>query len=145
MIAYLFIGFAKLSNDKLPFEEEVEIKRKMARWMDLSYKNVEQYELVMKESLEWFNETPVDSRKDTLIEVAKLITLDEFIDREALSRILSELRDISVSDGKFEKGEKILHDKIAEVFGFQITTTDQPDEIKHVGFKYKQKDKKTKK
>ena len=141
LLAYLYIAFAKTSNNKLPIEEEITIKKKIAKWMDLSYKNVGEFEMVMRQSLEWFNETPEEDRTAIMLHVANEITKNELMDQDALEQVLSEIRDISISDGYFEKGEKLLHDKIAEVFGFNIITTDEPNSIKAVGFKYNQKPK----
>ena len=140
-LAFLYIAFAKISNNKLPISEEISIKKKIAKWMDLSYKNVGEYEMVMKQSLKWFNETPTKNKKESLLTVAHTISKDPLIDKEALEQILSEIRDISIADGKFEKGEKELHDQIASEFGFSISTIDEPDLHPPIGFKYNAKSK----
>ena len=43
-----FINHAK--NNEIPLDQEMAIKRKVAQWMDLSFRNVDQYEMVMKEN-----------------------------------------------------------------------------------------------
>jgi translation initiation factor IF-2 len=123
LLAYLYIGFAKLSNNEIPLEEEMAIKRKIAQWMDLSYRNVDQYEMVMRQSLEWFNQQTGDAEQ-ALMEVASEITKIENVDDIILKKVLSEIRDIAVSNGKFDQGEKLLHDKLGAQMGISITTID---------------------
>ncbi|MBD79419.1 MAG: hypothetical protein CL840_10900 [Crocinitomicaceae bacterium] len=125
LIAFLYIGFAKLSNNEIPIEEEMAIKRKIAEWLDLSYKNVDQYEMVMRETLEWFNSVDEKIKEDQLMAVAGQIAGNENMDIVNIKRVLSEIRDIAVSNGKFDRGEKKLHDKIAAVMGVSIVTVDE--------------------
>lgn len=123
LLAFLYIGFGKLSNNDIPLEQEMAIKRKIAQWMDLSFRNVDQYEMVMRQTLEWFNSVK-DKPKDALMSVAATIAKLDNIDDIMLKKILSEVRDVAVSNGKFDQGEKVLHDEIAATMGINIVTID---------------------
>lgn len=128
-IAFLYIGFAQLSNNEIPLAQEMEIKRKIAEWLDLSYKNVDQYEMVMRESLQWFNTIEDKEKQNQLLDIAKEIASNENMDLVMVKKVLSEIRDIAISNGRFDQGEKNLHDKIASKMGVDIITTDPECEI----------------
>ena len=63
LLTFLYIAFAKVSNNDITLAQEMAIKRKIAEWLDLSYRNVDQYEMVMRESLQWFNSYEDDEQK----------------------------------------------------------------------------------
>jgi len=128
-LAFLYIGFGQLSNNDIPLEQEMAIKRKIAEWIDLSYKNVDQYEMVMRESLSWFNTIDNEKKEEKLMKVADEITSNDHMDPVMIKKVLSEIRDIAVSNGKFDQGEKKLHDKIAARMGVNIVTADVDCEI----------------
>lgn len=123
-LAFLYIGFAQLSNNEIPIEQELAIKRKIAEWLDLSYKNVDQYEMLMRESLSWINSIDEKKKEEVLMSVAAKIIMNENMDSVMVKKVLSEIRDIAVSNGKFDQREKILHDKIAARMGENIITAD---------------------
>ena len=124
LLTYLYIGFTKLSNNDVSLDHEMAIKRKIAQWMDLSFRNVDQYEMVMRESLQWFNSYEDDEQKTHLLIIANQIANTDNIDEIVIRKILSEIRDISVSNGIFEQSEKLLHDEIAKTMGINIRTVD---------------------
>lgn len=124
LLTFLYIGYAKISNNDIPLEQEMSIKRKIAQWLDLSFRNVDQYEMVMKESLTWFNSVPEKEQKAHLLMVANQISKVDEVDDIVIKKILSEIRDIAVSNGLFQQSEKILHDELAKMMGVNIRTID---------------------
>ena len=129
LLTYLYIGFTKLSNNDVSLDHEMAIKRKIAQWMDLSFRNVDQYEMVMRETLEWFNSVQEERQEQEdqekfFFEIANVLTKNENVDQFMLTRILSEIRDIAVANGKFQQEEKVLHDKLAASMGINISTID---------------------
>ncbi|MDE0770767.1 MAG: hypothetical protein OSB25_01015 [Salibacteraceae bacterium] len=124
LLTFLYIGFAKLSNNEIPLAQEMSIKRKIAEWLDLSYRNVDQYEMIMRESLQWFNTIEENKQKEHLLIIANQIATTDTIDEIVVKKILSEIRDISVSTGIFEQSEKVLHDELAKTMGINIVTID---------------------
>lgn len=124
LLTFLYIGFAKLSNNDILLAQEMSIKRKIAEWLDLSYRNVDQYEMIMRESLQWFNSIEENKQKEHLLLIANQIATTETIDEIVIKKVLSEIRDISVSTGKFEQSEKVLHDELAKTMGINIKTID---------------------
>jgi tellurite resistance protein len=123
LLTFLYISFAKESNGKLAPEEEAEIKTIIARWMNVDYRNINDFERVIKESLTWFNEVPQKDRMTELLKVVKLLTNTDGVDLEMKKKILSEIRDISVADGRYDKYEKAFHDEIAHAFGIGIDSS----------------------
>ncbi len=124
LLTFLYIGFAKLSNNDILLAQEMSIKRKIAEWLDLSYRNVDQYEMIMRESLQWFNSIEEDQQKEHLLLIANQIATTDTIDEIVIKKVLSEIRDISVSTGKFVQSEKMLHDELAKTMGINIRTID---------------------
>lgn len=124
LLTFLYIGFAKLSNNEITLAQEMSIKRKIAEWLDLSYRNVEQYEMIMRESLQWFNSYPEDEQKTYLLIIANQIANTDTIDEIVIKKVLSEIRDIAVSNGVFQQEEKMLHDELAKIMGVNIKTID---------------------
>ncbi|MGB0403881.1 MAG: hypothetical protein ACPGEG_07265 [Salibacteraceae bacterium] len=124
LLTFLYIGYAKISNSDIPLEQEMSIKRKIAQWLDLSFRNVDQYEMIMKESLAWFNSVPEKQQKAHLLMVANKISKVDDVDDIVIKKVLSEIRDIAVSNGLFQQSEKILHDELAKVMGVNIKTVD---------------------
>ena len=106
LVTFLYIGFAKLSNNEITLAQEMSIKRKIAEWLDLSYRNVDQYEMIMRESLQWFNSYPEDEQKTHLLIIANQIANTDAIDEIVIKKVLSEIRDIAVSNGVFQQEEK---------------------------------------
>jgi len=124
LVTFLYIGFAKLSNNEITLAQEMSIKRKIAEWLDLSYRNVDQYEMIMRESLQWFNSYPEDEQKTHLLIIANQIANTDAIDEIVIKKVLSEIRDIAVSNGVFQQEEKMLHDELAKIMGVNIKTID---------------------
>ncbi|MDA7730188.1 hypothetical protein N8833_00300 [Salibacteraceae bacterium] len=124
LLTFLYIGFAKLSNNEITLAQEMSIKRKIAEWLDLSYRNVDQYEMIMRESLQWFNSYPEDVQKTHLLIIANQIANTDTIDEIVIKKVLSEIRDIAVSNGVFQQEEKMLHDELAKIMGVNIKTID---------------------
>lgn len=124
LLTFLYIGFAKLSNNEITLAQEMSIKRKIAEWLDLSYRNVEQYEMIMRESLQWFNSYPEDEQKTHLLIIANQIANTDTIGEIVIKKVLSEIRDIAVSNGVFQQEEKMLHDELAKIMGVNIKTID---------------------
>jgi len=124
LLTFLYIGFAKLSNNEITLAQEMSIKRKIAEWLDLSYRNVDQYEMIMRESLQWFNSYPEDEQKTHLLIIANQIANTDTIDEIVIKKVLSEIRDIAVSNGVFQQEEKMLHDELAKIMGVNIKTID---------------------
>ena len=124
LLTFLYIGFAKLSNNEITLAQEMSIKRKIAEWLDLSYRNVDQCEMIMRESLQWFNSYPEDEQKTHLLIIANQIANTDTIDEIVIKKVLSEIRDIAVSNGVFQQEEKMLHDELAKIMGVNIKTID---------------------
>jgi len=124
LVTFLYIGFAKLSNNEITLAQEMSIKRKIAEWLDLSYRNVDQYEMIMRESLQWFNSYPEDEQKTHFLIIANQIANTDAIDEIVIKKVLSEIRDIAVSNGVFQQEEKMLHDELAKIMGVNIKTID---------------------
>ena len=113
LLTFLYIGYAKLSNNDIKLPQEMSIKRKIAEWIDLSYRNVDKYEMVMRESLQWFNSIAKNEQKEQILLIANQIANTDTIDEIVIRKVLSEIRDIAVSTGVFAQGEKVLHDELA--------------------------------
>lgn len=124
LLTFLYIGYAKLSTGDIPLKQEMSIKRKIAEWLDLSYRNVDQYEIVMKESLHCFNSIDEKDQKEQLVLIANQIANTENVDEIVVRKVLSEIRDIALSTGIFEQGEKVLHDELAAAMGISMKTID---------------------
>jgi len=123
LLAFIYIAFAKESNGRLADAEEREIKTIIARWMKVNYRNINDYESVMAQSLEWFNSIDDKKRKNELVKVMTKLANTDGVDLEMKKQILSEIRDISISDGKYDKCERDFHDQLALTFGFDIDSS----------------------
>ncbi len=124
LLTFLYIGFAKVSNNEIPLIQEFSIKRKIAEWLDLSFRNVDQYEIIMRESLEWFNGIDEKEQRAHVLLIAQQIAGTDTVDEIVVRKVLSEIRDIAVSTGLFDQSEKLLHDEIAAAMGISIKTID---------------------
>ena len=134
LLAFIYIAFANESNGTLAEAEEREIKTIIARWMNVNYRNINEYESVMSYSLNWFNSIDEKKRKNELIKVMTKLANTDGVDLEMKKQILSEIRDISVSDGKYDKYERNFHDRLALTFGFDIDSS-YNDTKPRIGFK----------
>lgn len=135
MITFIYMGFAHLPDGKISKEESKEIEQKVARWMKVSYKNINTYNDVVSQTSEWYNSMPDEEKISTLLNMAATLHKQEFMTEEHCKDLMSDIRDIAVADGRFGEKEKHLHDMVAKEFGINVLTAQEPKKRKSIGFK----------
>lgn len=135
MITFIYMGFAHLPDGEITKEESDEIEQKVARWMKVSYKNINAYNDVVSQTSEWYNSMPDEEKVSTLLNMAATLRKQEFMTEEHCKDLMSDLRDIAVADGRFGEKEKQLHDMVAKEFGINVLTAQEPKKRKSIGFK----------
>ena len=132
LFCFVYIGFAHLSNT---MTEEIveEIERKIASWMNVNPSNIVEFNRVLHETYDWYNNLKSEEKLANVLKVAKSINLIEGFTIENKKTFLSDIRDIAVADGRFSQDEKNMHDMIAKELGINIMTTDK-DIQKKIGF-----------
>lgn len=135
MITFIYMGFAHLPDAKISKEESDEIEQKVARWMNVSYKNINNYNDVISQTSSWYNDLSDEERVGTLLKMAATLHKQEFMTDENRKDLMSDIRDIAVADGRFGEKEKQLHDMVAKEFGINVLTAEEPNKRKSIGFK----------
>jgi len=133
LFCFVYIGFAHLSNDTMTEEIVEEIERKIASWMNVNPSNIVEFNRVLHETYDWYNNLKSEEKLANVLKVAKSINLIEGFTIENKKTFLSDIRDIAVADGRFSQDEKNMHDMIAKELGINIMTTDK-DIQKKIGF-----------
>lgn len=135
MITFIYMGFAHLPDGKISKQESDEIEQKVARWMKVSYKNINTYNDVVSQTTEWYNSMPDEEKITTLLKLAATLHKQEFMTVEYCKDLMSDIRDIAVADGRFAEKEKQLHDMVAKELGINVLTAQAPAKKKSIGFK----------
>ncbi len=133
LFCFVYIGFAHLSNDTMTEEIIEEIERKIASWMNVNPSNIVEFNRVLQETYNWYNNLKSEEKLSNVLNIAKSINKIEGFTIENKKTFLSDIRDIAVADGRFSQDEKNMHDMIAKELGINIMTTDK-DIQKKIGF-----------
>lgn len=133
LFCFVYIGFAQLSSENLSEQVIEEIERKVARWMEVNPSNIVEFNKILHETSDWYNNLEPEHKLKTVLEVAKSIKDIEGFTLENRKSFLSDIRDIAVSDGRFSSEEKHMHDIIGKELGINIMTTDK-DIKKKLGY-----------
>lgn len=133
LFCFVYLGFAHLSNDNITEAVIEEIERKVATWMDVNPSNIVEFNRILHEASNWYNNLQDQERMATVLQVAKSINELEGLTIENKKTFLSDIRDIAVADGRFSETEKHMHDIIARELGINVMTTDK-DIKKKIGF-----------
>lgn len=133
LFCFVYIGFAHLSNDTMTEEIVDEIERKIASWMNVNPNNIVEFNRVLHETYDWYNNLKREEKLANVLKVAKSINEIKGFNTENKKTFLSDIRDIAVADGRFSEDEKNMHDMIAKELGINIMTTDKNIQ-KKIGF-----------
>ncbi|MCT4665843.1 MAG: hypothetical protein N4A45_11480 [Flavobacteriales bacterium] len=131
----LYLGYAHLTDRKVTEEEGAEIQKKAAKWFKVDFNNIHVFNKIMMESTNWYNSLKTDEEKyQLLMQVSEGLGKVQDLDLNTRKDILSDLRDIAVTDGRFSDSEKQLHDLIGKNLGINIMTTDDKETNRKLGF-----------
>ena len=125
LFCFVYLGFAQLSNKDFIEKEIEEIQKKIAIWMDVNPSNIIEFKKIMDETINWYQSIKENERLKSVLEIARRINGIEGFTLENKKTFLSDIRDISVADGRFNSDEKHLHDKIAKELGINMMTIDK--------------------
>tara|TARA_B110000438_G_scaffold298379_1_gene346513 strand:- start:302 stop:733 length:432 start_codon:yes stop_codon:yes gene_type:complete len=133
LFCFVYIGFAHLTNENISEQVIEEIERKVALWMDVNPSNIVEFNKILHDTSDWYNNLEPEQKLKTVLEVSKSIKDIEGFTLENRKAFLSDIRDIAVADGRFSSEEKHMHDIIGKELGINIMTTDK-DIKKKLGY-----------
>ena len=125
LFCFVYLGFAQLSNEEINEKVIEEIERKVAIWMNVNANNIIEFNHILTETYNFYNNLREDERLNKVMEIASQIKNIEGFNLENRKTFLSDIRDIAVADGRFNTKEKQMHDKIGKELGINIMTTDK--------------------
>ena len=125
LFCFVYLGFAQLSNKDFIEKEIEEIQKKIAIWMDVNPSNIIEFKKIMDETINWYQGIRESEKLNSVLEIARHINDIKSFTLENKKTFLSDIRDIAVSDGRFNSDEKHLHDRIAKELGINMMTIDK--------------------
>tara|TARA_Y100000991_G_C21802588_1_gene276063 strand:+ start:274 stop:537 length:264 start_codon:yes stop_codon:yes gene_type:complete len=79
----------------------------------------------MDETINWYQSIKENERLESVLEIARSMNAIVSFTLENKKTFLSDIRDITVTDGRFNSDEKHLHDRILKEIGINMMTIDK--------------------
>lgn len=119
-LAYLYLAFAEITDGDLSNEELKTIKEKLVHWGGEEQDMIE-FRNTMSEALQWYRgNKDLGYRVDNVIDIAESLVHQPWFDSSFRLRLIRDLIDLALVDGKLHETEKNWISRISIIWDTDI-------------------------